>query len=56
MIRNKRGQSTLEYLLVLAAVVGLLVWAAQGPIRVAVTNMFSDANDTISTAADYLEE
>ncbi len=56
MIRNKKAQSTLEYLLVLAAIVGLLIWAAQGPIADSVTNMFSNANSTIDTASDYLSE
>lgn len=51
---NKKAQSTLEYILVLTAIVGLLIWAASTPIKNAVQKSLENANTAIGAAADKL--
>jgi uncharacterized protein (UPF0333 family) len=52
---NKKAQSTLEYILVLTAIVGLLIWAASTPIKNAVQKSLEEANTAIGNAADKLQ-
>ena len=53
---NKKGQSTLEYVLVLAAIVAVLIWAAQGPITAAINNMWGNAESALNTAASHVDD
>ncbi len=54
-INNHKAQSTLEYILVLAAVVGLIIYAAGAWIKPAVQNSLETANTAIGGAADKIE-
>ncbi len=47
-IRHKKAQSTLEYIVVLTAIVGLIIYAAITWIGPAVQNSINDANLTIT--------
>ena len=49
--RACRGQTALEYALILGAVILVIVAAASGPIRTALTQMFSDAGNKITDAS-----
>ena len=51
---KKRAQSTLEYIVVLTAIVALIIYAAASWIRPAVTQSLRDANTAIGKAADRL--
>lgn len=50
-----RGQSTLEYILVLSAIVAAVVVAANGVINPAVQQVITDARTTINQATDRLD-
>jgi uncharacterized protein (UPF0333 family) len=54
MRTRKKGQSTLEYLLVLAAVVGLIIFAAGQWVRPGIEASFGNTKDAIGLAADKL--
>lgn len=57
MLRRKNSQnaqSTLEYILVLTAVVGVLIWAAGAHIKPAVENSFNSTYTAIGNAADKI--
>lgn len=47
---NKSAQSTLEYILVLTAVVGVIIWAAANPIKTAVQNSLGNVKEAIGKA------
>lgn len=49
-----RGQSTLEYILVLAAILVAVIVAAGGLIRPAVNTAMTDASTTITNATGRL--
>jgi uncharacterized protein (UPF0333 family) len=49
---KKNGQSTLEYLLILTAIVGLIIYAAATWIKPAVQASLNNANSAIGKAAD----
>jgi uncharacterized protein (UPF0333 family) len=49
---NKKAQSTLEYIIVLTAIIGLIIYAAVNWIRPAVNNSLDNASAAIRTAAD----
>lgn len=49
-IRNVRGQNTLEYVLVLVAILTVLIALSQGLFRNAINQMFTDSGDTINDA------
>lgn len=51
---NRKAQSTLEYILVLTAIVGLVIYAAGAWIKPAVQQSFTDANDAIGDAAEKI--
>lgn len=53
-MRTRAGQSTLEYVLVLAVIVLAIVAAAAGPIRRAVDGMFNDSAANIENATGRL--
>lgn len=48
----KKAQSILEYVIVLSAIVAAVIAAANGPVKTAVSKMFSDSSETMSTATD----
>ena len=57
-IYSRKGQSILEYVLVLTAIVGVIVWAASsgGPIHKAVGQSMSDAQSAVETSSAKLLE
>ena len=48
---NRRGQSTLEYLLIAAAIIAAIAIAATALIRPAMTNTMTSAGDGVNNAA-----
>lgn len=50
----KKGQSVLEYVIILTAIIAVIAIAAQGPIRGAVNNLMNRASGSINTAAGSL--
>jgi len=52
--RGNNGQSTLEYVLILTAVVGVIIWAAAGLIRPGVEKALTDADSAMKSAAPKL--
>ena len=49
--RYMKAQSTLEYIVILTAVIGVILWAARGLMKPAVTTSITDAGTTIDRAA-----
>lgn len=56
MMRGRKGQSTLEYILVLAAVLVAVIVAANTLIRPAVDKGMTDASDTMKAATGRLQK
>lgn len=54
MLRKRKGQSILEYILVLTAIVGALVWAAATFIKPAVQQGMTDAQTGVENVAGKL--
>lgn len=54
MLRKRKGQSILEYILVLTAIVGALVWAAAIIIKPAVQRGMTDAQTGVENVAGKL--
>ena len=55
-MRNKRGQSVLEYVIVLTAIIAIIIVAATALIRPAVEQSMTDASEAITTATGKLVE
>ncbi|MBI3319021.1 MAG: class III signal peptide-containing protein [Candidatus Omnitrophica bacterium] len=55
MGRDRRGQSTLEYILVLAAILVAVILAANSLIRPAVTQQMTQSGAIINGAANNLK-
>ena len=55
-MRRQSGQSTLEYVLVLAVIILAIVAAAAGPIRTAINGMFTDSSTRITNASGRLNQ
>lgn len=53
---NRRGQSALEYALVLTAVILAIAVAAKGPITTAVGKMFGDISKRIESASGRIAQ
>jgi len=53
---KRRGQSTLEYALVLTAVILAIAVAANGPIKTAVGKMFDDVKARIESASGKIRQ
>jgi Flp pilus assembly pilin Flp len=53
-MRNKKGQSILEYVIVLTAIIAAIVVAAVTLIKPAVNKISGKSADTIGFAADQL--
>jgi Flp pilus assembly pilin Flp len=54
MKRCRRGQSVLEYVIVLTAIIAIIIAAATTVIRPAVTNVMNGAGNSITGAAGRL--
>ena len=54
--KDQRGQSLLEYAIVLTAVILAIAAAASGPITTALGNMFSDVQTKIEAASDRIAQ
>lgn len=53
-MRNKKGQSILEYVIVLTVIVVAIIIAAQGVIKPAIDKAFNDSADVIKNATSQL--
>ena len=53
--KSKRAQSTLEYIIVLTAVIGLIIYAASQWIGKGVKTSLDNAESAIGTAADHIK-
>jgi len=53
-MRSKRGQSVLEYVIVLTAIIAIIILAAQNIIRPAVNQLMQNAAGSINRAANLL--
>lgn len=53
-MHRKKGQSILEYVIVLTVIVAAIAAAANGVINGAISQSFTDATDTITTATGKL--
>lgn len=51
---KKKGQSILEYVIVLTAIVVCIIWAATAFIKPAIEKGLTDAQTAVGTAADKL--
>ena len=55
MVRKKtRGQSTLEYILVLTAIIGVMIWAAATLVKPKVEQGFGDVQESIQNTATQI--
>lgn len=54
--RDRRGQSLLEYAIVLTAVILAIAAAARGPITTAINSMFDDVQTRIEAASDRIAQ
>ena len=52
--RSKKAQSTLEYILVLTAIVGVLIWAAAALVKPKVEAGFGDIKTSMESTADEI--
>ncbi|MFC1675084.1 hypothetical protein ACFL1K_04295 [Candidatus Omnitrophota bacterium] len=50
--KGKRGQSILEYVLVITGVIAIILWAAAGPIKSAVEKIFNDTDQAVGNVAN----
>ncbi|MFH1771297.1 MAG: hypothetical protein ABH872_00600 [Candidatus Omnitrophota bacterium] len=48
-MRVKKAQSILEYIIVLSAIIVAVIAAANGPIRNAINQMFTDSSEVMTT-------
>ncbi len=55
-MRKNRGQSTLEYILILAAIIVAIAVLGKGLIRVGTENVLKDAKGVVDQASDKLSE
>ncbi len=53
MVRRKqKGQSTLEYVIILSAIVGLILYAAFTFVKPKIDQAYKDVNGSLGRAAD----
>jgi Flp pilus assembly pilin Flp len=52
LLKLKKAQSTLEYVLVLTAIVGVILWAAVSLVKPKVQKAFDDTATSIENTAD----
>lgn len=51
---QRKGQSTLEYVIILAAITAAVIWAATNTVTPAVRQMFADSSDVITNKTTLL--
>lgn len=49
--RTEKGQSTLEYVIILSAIVGLILYAAVNMVKPRIDQAYKDVNGSIGRAA-----
>lgn len=56
-MRQKRGQSTLEYIILVTVIIGALIALAAnvGGLRTAIQNVFSRSGDKVDQASSLLQ-
>jgi len=54
MLSKKRGQSILEYILVLTAVIGVILWAASTVIKGSINTSYTNAQTLVTNVAGKL--
>ena len=57
MLRNRKGQSTMEYLILVAGVIAILIvfLKPQGVFRTALNTTYQDAASGMTNMANYLK-
>lgn len=56
-MRYKRGQSTIEYILLITAIIGALLFVLSpvgGPLRTSIQGLFTRSGTKVDTATDML--
>lgn len=56
MLRAKKAQSTLEYVIVLTAIVGAIIYAAVQFVRPAVNTSYTNVKESIENTATQLKD
>ena len=51
MLSRKDGQSTLEYIIILSAIVGLLIWFAATKLPAKISSAFTDVQKSMDNSA-----
>lgn len=51
--KNRRGQSTVEYVIVFTAIAAAIIFAATQVVRPAVNKIYSDAGGSMNTSGEY---
>lgn len=54
MLRTRKGQSILEYVIILTAIIAVIIIAATSVIKPAVEKAMGDAANTIKTSTEKL--
>jgi Flp pilus assembly pilin Flp len=54
MMVKKKGQSILEYVIILAAITAAVIWAASNAVTPAVKQMFTDSSNMITSKTTLL--
>lgn len=55
MVRRRKGQSTLEYIIVLTAIIGAIIAAATAIIRPKVNDIFNHVGTQAVTAVNHID-
>lgn len=55
-LKDKKGQSTVEYVIVFTAIAAAVIFAAANIIRPAVNRVYNEAGAGIEDAANYFSE
>ncbi|MBU1869556.1 MAG: class III signal peptide-containing protein [Candidatus Omnitrophica bacterium] len=55
MFRRKKGQSTLEYIIIFTVVVAAVLWAANKAIRGKMMNIFSHTANETEAAVKHID-
>jgi len=53
-LRSKRGQSTLEYIIILTAIVGAIIAVANSVLKPKVTGIFTHVSEQAENAANKI--
>ncbi len=54
MTKNKKGQSTVEYILLVTAVIAVIITITTGPFKEKLTDTINKTTDGMGTMADRL--